>query len=89
MGYVWEHKHYNSDLHEDILNEAEWTHDFRDLYDGTNEEEMIALFEKDVDFDAVDDLCAVNTYFKNGEFVAYYDYECAVGSNKLHIKKVY
>ena len=81
--YKMEFKHYDSDLHEDRVNDAEHTHDFGDLYDGTNEEEMIALFERDIDFDAVDDLVGLNVYFKNGKLVGFYDYECAVGSNKV------
>ena len=77
------YKHYDADLHQDRVNDAEHTHDFGALYDGTNELEMIALFERDIEFDAVDDLVGLNVYFKKGELVAYYDYENATGSNAL------
>jgi hypothetical protein len=74
---------YDSELHEDIVNNAEWTHNFQDIATEDNEQEMIALFEAEIDFDTVDDLVGLNVYFKRGEIVAYYDYENATGSNKL------
>ena len=78
-----QYKLYNAAKHEDIVNNAEWTHNFQDIATESNEEEMIALFEEEIDFDTVDDLVGLNVYFKRGELVAYYDYENATGSNKL------
>jgi hypothetical protein len=74
---------YDSAKHEERVNNAEWTHNFQDIATESNEEEMIALFEEEIDFDTVDDLVGLNVYFKRGELVAYYDYENATGSNKL------
>ena len=78
-----QHSHYDSAKHEDIINNAEWTHDYQDIATEDNEQEMIALFEAEIDFDTVDDLVGLNVYFKNGALVAFYDYENATGSNAL------
>ena len=75
---------YDSAKHEDIVNNAEWTHNYQDIATEDNEQEMIAKFEAEIDFDTVDDLVGLNVYFKNGEIVAYYDYENATGSNALY-----
>ena len=82
-----EYNCYDSAKHEDIVNSAEWTHDYTEFATESNEQEYVDKFEAEVDFDTVDDLVGLYVYFKNGELVAYYDYENFTGSNALYAVK--
>ena len=65
-----------------LINNSEYTVDWNDLSETTDEERLEVMFEALVadKYDECDDLGGLTVYFKDDKLVAFYDYEQYVGT---------